>query len=148
MAHAKQASKRKRRRVALPILGAAGAYLAMGGASATVPTANLPSQDKAPLPEITLDEEEIFDVNLATFYVFDKENDATSQLAEKVAARGCGGCRGCAARGCGGCAARGCRGCAVVRGCRGCGCGGCGCGGCGGCGSCWVWTPLGWVPVC
>jgi hypothetical protein len=157
MAHAKQASKRKRRRVALPILGAAGAYLAMGGASATVPTANLPSQNKAPLPEITLDEEEIFDVNLATFYVFDKENDATSQLAEKVAARGCGGCRGCAARGCGGCAARGCRGCAVVRGCRGCavvrgcrgcGCGGCGCGGCGGCGSCWVWTPLGWVPVC
>ena len=157
MAHAKQASKRKRRRIALPILGAAGASLAMGGASATVPTANLPSQDKAPLPVITLDEEEIFDVNLATFYVFDKENDGTSQLAEKVAARGCGGCRGCAARGCGGCAARGCggcaargcRGCAVVRGCRGCagGCGGCG--GCGGgCGSCWVWTPLGWVPVC
>jgi len=145
MAHAKQASKRKRRRIALPILGAAGAYLAMGGASATVPTANLPSQDKAPVPEITLDEEEIFDVNLGTFYVFDKENDGTSQLAEKVAARGC---RGCAARGCGGCAARGCRGCAVVRGCRGCGCGGCGCGGCGGCGSCWVWTPWGWVPIC
>ena len=142
MAHAKQASKRKRRRIALPILGAAGASLAMGGASATVPTANLPSQDKAPLPVITLDEEEIFDVNLATFYVFDKENDGTSQLAEKVAARGCGGCRGCAARGCGGCAARGCRGCAVVRSCGG--CGGCG----GGCRSCWVWTPLGWVPVC
>jgi hypothetical protein len=138
MAHAKQASKRKRRRIALPILGAAGASLAMGGASATVPTANLPSQDKAPLPVITLDEEEIFDVNLATFYVFDKENDGTSQLAEKVAARGCGGCRGCAARGC--------RGCAVVRGCRGCGCGGCGGCGCGG--SCWVWTGWGWIPVC
>jgi len=138
MAHAKQASKRKRRRIALPILGAAGASLAMGGASATVPTASLPSQDKAPLPVITLDEEEIFDVNLATFYVFDKENDGTSQLAEKVAARGCGGCRGCAARGC--------RGCAVVRGCRGCGCGGCGGCGCGG--SCWVWTGWGWIPVC
>jgi hypothetical protein len=146
MAHAKQASKRKRRRIALPILGAAGASLAMGGASATVPTANLPSQDKAPLPVITLDEEEIFDVNLATFYVFDKENDGTSQLAEKVAARGCGGCRGCAATGCRGCAARGCRGCAVVRGCRGCGCGGCGGCGCGG--SCWVWTGWGWIPVC
>jgi hypothetical protein len=146
MAHAKQASKRKRRRIALPILGAAGASLAMGGASATVPTANLPSQDKAPLPVITLDEEEIFDINLATFYVFDKENDGTSQLAEKVAARGCGGCRGCAATGCRGCAARGCRGCAVVRGCRGCGCGGCGGCGCGG--SCWVWTGWGWIPVC
>jgi len=63
MAHAKQASKQKRRRVALPILGAAGASLAMGGgASATVPIANVPSQDNAPLPVITLDEEEISDV--------------------------------------------------------------------------------------
>ena len=142
MAHSKRASKRKRRRIALPVLGAAGASLAMaGGASATVPIANVPSQDNPPLP-ITLYEEEIFDVNLATFYVFDRENADTSQLVEKVAARGC---RGCAARGCGGCAARGCGGC---RGCRGCavracrGCGGCGCGGvavwggCGGCGGC------------
>ena len=136
MAHSKRASKRKRRRIALPVLGAAGASLAMaGGASATVPIANVPSQDNPPLP-ITLYEEEIFDVNLATFYVFDRENADTSQLVEKVAARGC---RGCAARGCGGCAARGCGGC---RGCRGCavrpaaaavrrrrslgGCGGCG----------------------
>ena len=105
MAHSKRASKRKRRRIALPVLGAAGASLAMaGGASATVPIANVPSQDNPPLP-ITLYEEEIFDVNLATFYVFDRENADTSQLVEKVAARGC---RGCAARGCGGCAARGC----------------------------------------
>jgi hypothetical protein len=160
MARAKQASKRKRRRVALPISGAAGAFLAMGsGAPATVPVANLPSQNNAPLPVFTLDEEEISDVTLATFYVFDKENTGTSELVEKVQNRGCRGgaargCGGCAARGCGGCAARGCRGCAV-RGCRGCGCGGCGCGGwsvgigCGGgCGPCWIWTPLGWVPVC
>jgi hypothetical protein len=159
MAHSKRASKRKRRRIALPVLGAAGASLAMaGGASATVPIANVPSQDNPPLP-ITLYEEEIFDVNLATFYVFDRENADTSQLVEKVAARGC---RGCAARGCGGCAARGCggcrgcRGCAVraCRGCGGCGCGGVavwgGCGGCGGCGCgpCLQWTPLGWIRVC
>jgi len=151
MAHSKRASKRKRRRIALPVLGAAGASLAMaGGASATVPIANVPSQDSTPLP-ITLYEEEIFDVNLATFYVFDRENADTSQLVEKVAARGC---RGCAARGCGGC--RGCRGCAVraCRGCGGCGCGGVaiwgGCGGCGGCGCgpCLQWTPLGWIRVC
>jgi hypothetical protein len=169
MAHSKQASKRKRRRIALPVLGAAGASLAMaGGASATVPIANVPSQDNTPLP-ITLFEEEIFDVNLATFYVFDRENADTSLLVEKVAARGCGGCAargcgGCAARGCGGCAARGCggcrgcRGCAVraCRGCGGCGCGGvsfwggCGWGGCGGCGCgpCLQWTPLGWIRVC
>ena len=152
MARAKQVSKRKRRRIALPVLGAAGASLAMaGGTSATAPTANVPSQATEPRPVITLDEEEISDVSLATFYVFDKENAELGQ-GLKLAARG--GCGGCAARGCGGCAARGCRGCAV-RGCRGCGCGGCGgwgfagCGGCGGgCGPCWVWTPLGWVPVC
>ena len=42
------------------MLGAAGASLAIGGgASATVPIANVPSQDNAPLPVITLDEEEI-----------------------------------------------------------------------------------------
>ena len=160
MARAKRALKQKRRRIALPVLGAAGVSLAMaGGTSATAPTANGLSQDTGPRPVITLGEEEISDVSLATFYVFDKENE--SQLGEglQLAARGgCGGCAargcgGCAARGCGGCAARACRGCAVrgcrgcaVRGCRGCGCGGCGCGGCGG--SCWVWTPLGWVPVC
>jgi hypothetical protein len=118
MAHAKQASKRKRRRVAaLPILGAAGMSLAMaGGASATVPIANVPSQDNELLSVITLDEEEISDVTLATFYVFDKEGLGTSGLVEKVARR-CGGCGG--ARGCRGCAARACRGCAA-RAYRGC----------------------------
>ena len=159
MARAKQASKRKRRRVTLPILGAVGASLATGGASATVPIANVLSQDNAPFPSIMLDDEEISDVTLATFYVFDKEGFGTPPLVEKVARR----CGGCAARGCRGCAARGCRGCAV-RGCavvRGCGgCGGCrGCGGCGGwsvgigcsggCGGvCWQWTAVGWVRVC
>ena len=149
MARTKQVGKRKRRRITLPVLGAAGASLAMvGGTSATAPTANVPSQATEPRPVITLDEEEISDVSLATFYIFDKEN---AKLGEglKLAARGCGGCGGCAARGCGGCA-----GCAV-RGCRGCGCGGCvgggfaSCAGCGGgCGTCWVWTPRGWAIVC
>ena len=122
MARTKQVGKRKRRRITLPVLGAAGASLAMvGGTSATAPTANVPSQATEPRPVITLDEEEISDVSLATFYIFDKEN---AELGEglKLAARGCGGCAargcgGCAARGCGGCAARGCRGCAV-RGCE------------------------------
>ena len=161
MVRIKRVSKRKRRRISLRVLGAAGMSLATaGGTSATAPTAHVSSQDTGLRPVIALGEEEISDVSLATFYVFDKENE--SQLGQELQlaarARGCGGCAargcgGCAARGCGGCAARGCRGCAV-RGCRGCavirGCGGCGCG-CGGCGcggSCLVWTPLGWVPVC
>jgi hypothetical protein len=142
MTRAKKASRRKGRTTALPVLGAVGVSLAVaGGASATAP-ADRPLQDTALPPEIFLDEEELSDVSLATFYVFDNEN---IQFGEgvKVAFRGCRGC------GCRGCAIRGCRcggcGCAVRvwRGCGGCGCGGCavriwrgcGCIACGGC--CW-----------
>jgi len=169
MAHAKQASKQKRRRTTLPLVGAAGASLAMaGGASAAaVPAADLPSHGTAPFPVIVLGEEEISDVSLATFYVFDRENAGTLGETLKLAARAGGGCRGCggggcAARGCaaravGGCAAHGCaaRGCAVrgCRGCRGCGvgfrgCAGCGCS-CSGCAApCWLWSGVGWAFVC
>jgi hypothetical protein len=153
MAQAKQSSKRKRRNTALPVLGAAGISLAMaGGASATPPAANVSSQDTG--PRFTLGEEEIADVSLATFYVFDKENE--SQLGQDLilaagrCGRGCGRCGGC--RGCG-------RGCAGCRGCGG-GCGGCGWGGglwlgaclacAGGCGSCWRWSPYygRWIYAC
>jgi hypothetical protein len=156
----KQTSKRKRRTKALPVLGAAGVSLAMaGGASAAVaPTTNGPTQDTAPPPVLVLGEEEISDISLATFYVFDREN---ASLGERLllAQGGCRGCRGgagrgCAARGCAarGCAARGCGGCRGCRGCRGCGvgvrgCGGCG-GGCAGLGPCWTLTPLGWTRIC
>ena len=65
-----------------------------GGASAAtaVPSADTPSGDTAP-PQITLSEEEIADVSLGTFYVFDKENAGTP-VGERFAQR-CGGCRGC-----------------------------------------------------
>jgi hypothetical protein len=121
----KQASKRKRRKEVVPALGVVGVSLSLaGGASAagtTGPVSDLPTKDTATGPGFTLSEEEISDVNLGTFYVFDKEN-AGARSGEQVAWRGCGGCRGC--RGC-----RACRGCA--RGCGGCGgCGGCSCGGC------------------
>jgi hypothetical protein len=113
MAHAKQASKRKRQRTTLPVFGVAGVSLAMaGGASATAPTANVPSQDVAPGPMITLGEEEISDVSLATFYVFDKENARTPQAGVQLAWRGCRGCRGCGGCGCGCCLSQGaCRWC-------------------------------------
>lgn len=132
MSRAKQASKRKHMPKAVPVLGAAGLSLSMvGGASAAaVPTPDVQNTSKlAPPHEITLGEEEIADVGLATFYLFDKEHMTDGPLVQE--ARGCGG-RGCGGRGCGG---RGCggRGC----GCRG-GCG-CGCGGCAGCGCCISW---------
>ena len=154
MARTKQASKRKRGNTSLPVLGAAGISLAMaGGASATPPAANVPSQDTG--PRITLGEEEISDVSLATFYVFDKENESQLDQDLIILAKsgGCGG-GGCKGGGGGGCKCGGASGCKCGGGCgKGCGCGrGCGCGGgvwvggclgCGGgCGSCWQWSPF------
>ena len=149
MARAKQASKRRRPMKVLP-WGAAGLSLAMaGGASAAVaPTTNGPHS--APPPVITLGEEELSDVSLSKFFVYDREATASSRLGVQYAQRcggRCGGAArcggGCAARGCaarcgGGCAVGRCRcgvgvGCAVVRRCAGCGvafCAGCSCGCC------------------
>jgi hypothetical protein len=113
-------------------LGAAGLSLSLaGGASAANGggVADLPTLNTAPNHEITLGEEELSDVSLATFYVFDHENLGSVRSGVQLAR---GGCRGCG--GCGGC--RGCRGCARGCGCRG--CGGCGCWGCG-CGCCLSW---------
>jgi hypothetical protein len=150
MAQAKRVAKRKRSKIALPAWGAAGMSLAMaGGASAAVaPTADTSPRATAPAPVTVLGEEEISDVSLGTFYVFDKELGGTSHLGQGLQlAGGCrgggggcrgggGGCRGAGGgcRGGGGCRAGGCRGgCGggCGGGCRGCGCrcaGGCGCG--------------------
>ena len=119
----KQAAKHTRpaQTAAVTALGAAGLGLSLtGSASAyTVPTADIPqSGDILPNQRFVLGEEEMADVSLATFYLFDKENVGDDvKLAAVVVRRGCGGCRGC-------------------RGCRGCGAGWRGCGGCGGCGGC------------
>lgn len=158
MAQAKRASKQRRRKIALPAWGAAGMSLAMaGGASAAVaPTADTRSHATPPPPAVTLGEEEISDVSLSTFYLFDKEAAGKSlglQLARGCGGGGChagGGCGGCRGAGGGGCRAGGCGGgCRCGGGgCRGCGCrcaGGCGCAcvvvGCGGCscGCCLTW---------
>ena len=90
----------------------------VGGASAAIGGAatDIASQNTLPGHAGFLGEEEISDVSLSTFYVFDKENGATPKIGDKLA----WGCR------CGGCGRCGC----AVRGCGG-------CGGCGGC--CWSW---------
>jgi hypothetical protein len=130
----KRSSKRKRRSKALPALGFAGVSLSMasgacasiGGASANTPP---PSQGN----ELFLGEEELSDVSLGAFYVFDKENTGAPPLAQqlRLARGGCGGgcrcdgfffgsCVGCVGFACGGCAGRA--------------------------PSCWVWSPgWGWV---
>ena len=116
MSHAKQASKRKSWAKAGTVLGLAGALSLAGGASeaAVRPAGNTPTENTAPV--ITLSEEEISDVSLSTFYVFDNENAGAHRAGLQFAKK---------TRGHGGCAAhRGCGGCAVA------------CGGCGGPGSC------------
>jgi hypothetical protein len=115
----------------VPALGITGLSLSLAtGATASTggQAADVTPQNSLTNHEIFLGDEEISDVSLSTFYVFDKENAAQPQLGEKVAWRGCrcGGCGGCRWRG----------------GCRcGWGCGGCG--GCGG-GCCASWGGCRW----
>src|SRR4029077_12649259 len=132
MPQVKRAAKGKRPNKAVSVLGIAGVSLAAstGGSPADIPSASLASppagsvadlvwQDAAPFRLPTLDEEEISDVSLATFRLFDKEGLGNSQSGIQVAFRGCGGgcgCHGGGFRGCGG-------------GFRGCGGGFHGCGG-------------------
>ena len=88
------------------MLGAAGLSLSLaGGASAaTAGMADLQTRSAAANHEITLEitlgEEEITGVSLATFHVFDKENGAAFRPGVRLAMGGCG-CGGCGA--CGGC---------------------------------------------
>ena len=118
MARTKQASKRDRRSKAVPVLGAAGLSLSLasGASASTGAAADVTPQNATQNHEIFLGDEEISDVNLSTFYVFDHENDATT-LKDGLKMAYWRRCR------CGGCA-------------RACRCGWRACGGCGGCGGC------------
>jgi hypothetical protein len=104
MSQDKAASKRRRSK-AVPVLGAAGLSLTLAsGASAAIAqrTADMPAHPAPVTQEITLAEEEISGVSLATFHVFDKENAAKPQRGPRfaMAAGGCGGCAGCGGCGC------------------------------------------------
>jgi len=100
MSGAKRASKRKRRNKAVVAAGlslslASGASAAFGATSA-----DSPAQKAAVGHEVTLAEEEMCDVSLATFYVFDRERDASPRSRARLAF---GGACGCGGMGCGGC---------------------------------------------
>jgi hypothetical protein len=137
MPRLKQTSKQKHatKAAAVMALGVAG----VGSASAsTMPTANIPWSDNAsPGQRFVLGEEEMADVSLATFNLFDRETKAGPGPLLQMAACGCGRCGGCGCRGCG---CRGCGGCRCGGGFIG-GCGGCigiivGCAACAGCAGC------------
>ena len=118
MPRVKQASKQKRttKAAAVTMLGAAGLSLSlMGSASAsTMPTAYIPQSDNtSPNHRFVLGEEEVADVSLATFHLFDRENVGSGVQLTYRGYRGCRGCRGCAGCACAGCACGGCGGCAA-----------------------------------
>jgi hypothetical protein len=125
MRQTKKVSKRRLVKEAGPVLGAVGVSLLAGGASVATAAPATVAEPPRQIPShgITLNEEEISDVSLGTFFVFDKEGAGTSRAGQQLA-RSCGGCRGCGGRGC-----RGCGGC-------GGGCGGCGCSCCASWGIC------------
>jgi hypothetical protein len=91
----KTASKRKLRTKVVPVIGAGLSLSLASGVSAATggPSSNLLTQNAAVSHELTLLEEEICDVTLATF--FDRESGRTFRRPVRLAAGGgCGGC-GC-----------------------------------------------------
>ena len=91
MSHRKPPSKRR----FTPALGAAGLSfsLATGISAAAAPAPDIETQDTGVSHEVTLSEEEISDVSLATFYVFDSEK--TQTLKFRTPGGGCGCAQGC-----------------------------------------------------
>jgi len=83
---------RKRRNKAAPVLGAAGLLALAGTAYAKTPPATS--------TPVLLGEEEVSDVSLSTFHVFDREGGRI-HLAAGGCGHGCGGGCGCG-HGCGG----------------------------------------------
>src|ERR1700757_1549126 len=109
MPRVKQASKRKRttKAATVKVLGAAGLGLSLASSASAskMPAAGIPQSDNtSPNQRFVLGEEEMADVSLATFHLFDRENFGSGvQLARGWGGCGCGhggGCGGC--RGCGG----------------------------------------------
>src|SRR5262249_61000751 len=93
----KRPSIGKRRSKALPALGFAGMSLSMAsGACASTSEASANTSPPSQNHEIFLGEEEISDVSLATFHVFDRENAGPPPHFQKLRlAAGGGGSCGC-----------------------------------------------------
>src|SRR5215471_16893139 len=92
----KRSSIGKRRSKALPALGFAGVSLSMAsGACASTSEASANTSPPSQKHEIFLGEEEVSDVNLATFYVFDKENAGPLPQLFQYRRLAVGCCAGC-----------------------------------------------------
>lgn len=96
MPQTKPADQRKRRSKVVLALGAAGLSLSLGSSGSA---AGLDGVSSAPVSK-QLYEEEISDVSLVTFQVFDSENPGTHGRRARLA-MGVGGCAGCGGCACG-----------------------------------------------
>jgi hypothetical protein len=94
MSRTKQTSKRKRRSKAVPVLGAAGLSLTLPSEASLANSVALDTmtRDAGVIHEITLREEALFDVSLATFHVFDKEGAKVFRAGERPITIGQGCC--------------------------------------------------------
>ena len=94
MPQTKRVAQRKRRSKVVLALGAAGLSLLLAS-SASAAIGGMNGASSAPVKQLY--EEEIFDISLATFRVFDRENAGTHGRRTRLAmaAGGCAGC-GCA----------------------------------------------------
>jgi len=102
MSQVKQTAKRKRRRKAVPLLGAAGLSLSLTGAASAMPDRQ-PVEPLAGERQATHEIIEVSDISLATFYVTDREDAGAARRRTRLAIGSCGGC-GCGCGGaCGGC---------------------------------------------
>src|SRR5689334_9123147 len=101
MPQAEDRAQRNRRSKAMPVLGAAGLSLSLAsGASAAID--GISARLLTPVSQQkTLYEEQISDVSLATFHVFDKEQVGSPRPNIRGAfGCACGGCAGCGGCGC------------------------------------------------
>lgn len=98
MPHTKRTAQRKRRSKVVLALEAAGLSLSLvSSASASIGGIN--GASSAPVSK-QLYEEELCDVSLATFHVFDRENAGIHGVRARLAMGACGG-GGCGCTGCG-----------------------------------------------
>ena len=91
--HPDEAPQRKRRGNAVPVLGVAGLSSSLASAASAAisgMSAGLPARITPGSQQMTLHDEEIIDVSLATFRVFEREN--TQRPCTRFAACGCGAC--------------------------------------------------------
>jgi hypothetical protein len=95
MSRTKQNSKRKRRSKAVPVLGAAGLSLALASEASlasTSPPLDTMMRSAAVSHKISLRDEEVCDVSLATFHVFDREGGKPFAAGERRVTVGQGCC--------------------------------------------------------